>query len=80
MSTQASASQLALRGLLLLVVEVQNILCNEELDAFEKLGDIEDVVETDAVRELIQLARAALADQPTPPFKALPASVAGVHS
>lgn len=59
-TTTESAEQMALRGLLLLVVEVQNVLADEEIDMFEKIEQVEDLVETDHAREYVQLARAAL--------------------
>ena len=82
MSTAKSAEQLALRGLLLVVVEVQNLV-RAEMNLAESLGEIDgieqirQVVESAPTAELVQLARAAL-EMPTP--RAIPAAAASMHS
>jgi hypothetical protein len=64
-TTVESAERMALRGILLLFVEVQNLARQAgptvaEADPFQTLDAIEDLVESEPARELVQLARAAL--------------------
>ena len=72
MNTHSRAEQVALHGLLLLVVEVQNAV-RGDLDyrphklyehisqhAIETVEALENIVDSAHARELIQLARAAL--------------------
>lgn len=63
MSASSSAEQHALRGLLLVVVEVQNIIHANEAD-FPTLTKIMKLVESHETAELVQLARAALETRP----------------
>jgi DNA polymerase-3 subunit epsilon len=64
-TTVESAERMALRGILLLFVEVQNLARQAgptvaEADPFQTLDAIDDLVESEPARELVQLARAAL--------------------
>lgn len=58
-----SAAQLALRGLLLLVVEVQNHV-RAAGDPVMHFAEIQELIDSDHSREFVQLARAALASTP----------------
>jgi hypothetical protein len=82
MTTRETAEQVALQGLLLLVVEVQNQVRqitedSTREDLFTVLANIDAVVDSQQSTELVQLARAALDVRATP--AAIPAAVAGVH-
>lgn len=59
-ATTKSAEQLALQGLLLLIVEAQNIVRDESAEMHEVSERIEQLVESPHARELVQLARGAL--------------------
>ncbi len=60
-NTHSRAEQVALHGLLLLVVEVQNLIRNNAAVGADKtVAEIDDFVHSAHARELIQLARAAL--------------------
>jgi hypothetical protein len=64
--TPESPERHALRGLLLAIVEVQNLAREgNESTAFETMSDIYEHVESNHVREYVQLARAIL-DTPPP--------------
>lgn len=84
-AAKQSAEQLALQGLLLLLVEVQNQAREADIAEVDEhtatrlgaLQQIEQLVESDHARELVQLARAALE---TPAPAAIPASAAGLHA
>lgn len=69
MNTQESAELMALRGLLLLVVEVQNIVrqVNHKTTAEDyalALGRVAHIVDGAHAAELVQLAKAALQTKP----------------
>jgi hypothetical protein len=73
-----------LRGLLLTLVEVQNLV-RAEADLAEACGEIDGIeqirliVESPQAAELIQRARALL-DIPPPTQLAIPAALASVHT
>lgn len=73
-TTTESAERLSLRGLLLLVVELQNQVRAEYTSA----QNIRDLVESDHTREMVQLARAALGSVPA--VAAIPADQASTHN
>lgn len=61
MSVVAEAETLALRGLLLIVVEVQNIVRTNRPSLMVR-DDVVELVESATTRELVQLAQAALSN------------------
>jgi hypothetical protein len=89
-TTPESAERLALRGLLLMLVEVQNVVRTDvdyrPFKLFEHIGNhsiasvdkLLELVDSDHAREMVQLARAVLGSVPAP--SAIPADEAGVHA
>lgn len=68
-TTKESAEALALRGLLLLVIEIQNAVTRTDddgaADPLHICCEVADLVESAHCRELVQLARAALEAPPS---------------
>ena len=76
-TTHQTAERTALHGLLLLLVEAQNIARDESAEMHEIVERIENLVESAHAREMVQLARAALGAVPAP--SAISAAAAGTH-
>lgn len=76
----SSPDSTALRGLLLILVEVQNLVRAQGNDINEAYAatQLRDLVESEHAHECINLARAALDTEAAP--AAIPADQAGVHA